>query len=399
MITIVLDKFYHRGKDRIGIRSQPYHPAAKNHIKAIPQLSYSATYKAYYVDYNSKNKHYLFTYFRSHNYLVDYQKLLVEPAKPKPKLLWIHNKYRNLTKNDFSEAEQDILKSYVRFLRGKRFSESTVKTYYGFVMMFVAYYKKSTEKLSTRAFEMFMEDVIAKYNYAISTHRQCVSALQHFAKLYGLEIEAELNELRPKKSKKLPTVLSQKEILRILQVTRNLKHRTALALLYSSGLRIGELLSLKVNAIDIDRKQLFINHAKGRKDRTVMLAESILPLLYNYVRSYQPTDFLFEGKNGSSYSAVTVRKFLRDSCVKAKITKRVTPHTLRHSFATHMLEDGVDLRYIQSLLGHAKPETTMIYTHVSTRDHLKISSPLDSAVNRFIHPDNEDKKVLLSGNI
>jgi len=136
---------------------------------------------------------------------------------------------------------------------------------------------------------------------------------------------------------------------------------------------------------------------KGRKDRYIVLAESYLPLLKNYLATYTPQTYFCEGALGTPYSAASVRKFLSRSCKKAGIRKHVTPHTLRHSYATHLLENGIDLRYIQELLGHSKPETTMIYTHVAKKDLLDIKSPLDIAISRIIDSGYNPKKVIISG--
>mgnify|MGYP002628338216 CR=1 FL=1 len=204
---------------------------------------------------------------------------------------------------------------------------------------------------------------------------------------------------RPKKSRILPSVLSQEEVVTLLQVTRNLKHRAILALLYSAGLRIGELIALELKNIHIDRRQLLIKSGKGRKDRYVVLADSFLPLLQNYVITYAPKRYFVEGPEGACYSASSVRKFLHHSARLARIERVITPHTLRHSYATHMLENGIGLRYIQELLGHSKPETTMIYTHVAKKDLLDIKSPLDTILLSLANRDKKEQKFLLSGNI
>ena len=201
---------------------------------------------------------------------------------------------------------------------------------------------------------------------------------------------------RPKKDKKLPVILSREEVIALLKATPNLKHRTILALLYSAGLRIGELLALRCDAIDLDRMQIHIKQGKGRKDRTVKLAQTIVPLLLNYMESYGPTHYLIPGRDGQKYSAGSIRTFLKKSCARAGILKAVTPHTLRHSYATHMMDHGVALRHIQELLGHAKPETTMIYTHVSQRDLLEVANPLDVTLSRISKNANEQQKVLIS---
>jgi site-specific recombinase XerD len=200
--------------------------------------------------------------------------------------------------------------------------------------------------------------------------------------------------VRPHKSRKLPTVLSTAEIIRLLQVTRNLKHRTLLALIYGCGLRIGELLALELSQLDIARRQLFVRDGKGRKDRVVVLADRLLPLLQNYLATYRPERYFAEGRPGQPYSPTSIRSILKQNAKRAGIIKPITPHTLRHSYATHLLEKGVDIRYIQELLGHAKPETTMIYTHVSRQDLLNIKSPLDLLYETQL-PDARETPFLL----
>jgi site-specific recombinase XerD len=204
---------------------------------------------------------------------------------------------------------------------------------------------------------------------------------------------------RPNKSKYLPVVLSKEEVIDIFRATRNLKHRTLLILIYSSGLRIGEALSLKLQDIDVDRRQIYVRNGKGRKDRHVVMAEAFVPLLYNYLTSYKPEKLFVEGKDGNEYSASSVRSVLKLACNRARIKKHVTPHTLRHSYATHMLENGIDLRHIQALLGHSRPETTMIYTHVTQHDLLKIKSPLDVALKQLSESDKNPENLRLSRNI
>ncbi|MFZ2282332.1 MAG: tyrosine-type recombinase/integrase, partial [Lutibacter sp.] len=147
-----------------------------------------------------------------------------------------------------------------------------------------------------------------------------------------------------------------------------------------------------------DRRQILVKNSKGRKDRNVILAESIIPLMNNYLMSYRPERYFVEGKPFQQYSAESIRAFLHRVSKLANIAKNVTPHTLRHSYATHLLENGIDLRYIQELLGHAKPETTMIYTHVTKKDLMKIESPLDLALKSMAEKDKDNKNIRLSGN-
>jgi len=299
---------------------------------------------------------------------------------------------REVKAKALSSKDKANLRSFVKYLRGKVLSESTVRTYYVHILDFTIYLKgKPVEELVNRDVEKFVEDVCVKRRYSVSTHRQVISAVKQFASFHktcGIE---NLSLERPRKSRFLPTVLSKQEVIDLLRNTRNTKHKAVLALLYSSGLRIGELINLELNDIDADRKQIFIRSGKGRKDRYVIMAESFIQLFHGYLMTYRPLKYFVEGNNpGQQYSPVSVRSFLRRSCKLAQIHKNVTPHTLRHSYATHLLEQGVDLRYIQELLGHSRPETTMIYTHVSKKDMLKIESPLDTLIKQMSNPHNKN---------
>ena len=298
--------------------------------------------------------------------------------------------------------KQDLVKlhQFVKYLRGKSLSESTVRTYYTHILDFLKYLEgKPVEEISNRDVETFIEDVCIPRKYAISTHRQILGAMKHFKNLFTECLIDDTQLELPQKSRYLPTVLSKEEVIEILRSTKNLKHRAVLAMIYASGLRIGELINLELRDIDVRRFQIFVRNSKGRKDRYVILAKSLMPLLNNYISTYKPVKYFVEGSDpGTKYTAGSVRNFLRKSCKEAGIRKKVTPHTLRHCYATHLLENGVDLRYIQELLGHSKPETTMIYTHVATKDLLEIESPLDKIVKDMVKAsDKNDQKLTLSG--
>jgi len=272
----------------------------------------------------------------------------------------------------------DPIKKYVRFLNGKRFSKSTIDSYTNFAVELLLFFKgKTIVEISNKDVELFIENFLVPRGYSISSHRQFISSMKHLSECFDVMDILTPELYMPKKSRKLPNILSEEEIVNLIRVTKNIKHRTIITLLYSSGLRIGEILNLRLSDINIERKQIFIKEAKGRKDRYVILADSFIPLLNDYLNTYAPKYWFIEGEPGRKYSASSIRNFLKHSCREANIDKGVTPHTLRHSFATHLLENGVDIRYIQELLGHSKPETTMIYTHISKKQLMKIQSPLD----------------------
>lgn len=390
MKKITLTPLLHRNEQHIAI-GFTYDADVKEHLKKLQGVTWSKMYHTYYLPFTAENKNKIYRHFISKKWFVDYSAL--KEASPLPAAI----EKEHVQQYQYTRAQKKMLHEYVAYLRGHRYSESSVRTYYNFILKFVEHIgEKPLEHLTNRDVELFAEEKIAPRNYSLSTHRQCISAIKHFADLYPVTGIKSPELKRPPKSKYLPSVLAKEEVIALLGATRNLKHRAILALIYSSGLRIGELLSLKLKEIDLPRRQVIIRNGKGRKDRVVVLAESILPLLHNYITTYNPKVSFVEGVGGKKYSAESIRAFLRTSCRLAGITKPVIPHTLRHSYATHMLENGIDIRYIQELLGHSKPETTMIYTHVSRKDMLRIESPLDVTVKEMMEKDKNKENILLS---
>ena len=379
---IFLEEKIHRKNNQLLIKFD-YDETLISLIRSIQGTSWSKSLKAWYILNTKDNLNIILKLFEKIT-TIDFSKI----GKSAP------------FKRNLTEEQKQLLNQFYLFLKGKRYSQSTIQTYTFFIADFINFHTKiPLAELTNRDVELFIETVFMERNYSVSSQRQFISALKIFTvfcpqtKIHNLSLE------RPKKSRILPSVLSQEEVLRIIQYTQNIKHRAILTLLYSCGLRIGELINLKLIDFHIDRKQLIVKKGKGRKDRYVSLADSFLPLLSNYYHSYQPTIYFVEGQNGGKYSAESIRSFLRKSCKKAGIRKPVTPHTLRHSYATHLLENGVDLRYIQTLLGHSKPETTMIYTHVQRKDLMEIQNPLDVALQKLNKINNDKQKVVLSRNI
>ena len=198
-----------------------------------------------------------------------------------------------------------------------------------------------------------------------------------FRKIQNVNINVDLIE-RPRRQKKLPNVLSKEEVKSTINSLVNVKHKTMLSLIYSCGLRCGEVLRLKPNHVDSKRNILIIQQSKGKKDRIVPLSDKTIEMLRNYYKSYRPLVYLFEGQTpGTQYDQRSLQQVLKKAVLKAGITKPVTLHWLRHSYATHLLEAGTDLRYIQEILGHSSSRTTEIYTHVSTKSIQQIKSPFD----------------------
>lgn len=260
----------------------------------------------------------------------------------------------------------------------KGYSKSTLRTYTNLFKRFLCFYPKADPALLT-------EEEIRNYLYYLvhvkkvsrAYQNQSINAIKfYYEKVLGQERKVYYLE-RSKKEKRLPVVLSQNEVKQIFLNIRNFKHRIALMLIYSAGLRRSELINLKVGDIDFERNQIWVRGGKGLKDRISLLSESLKPDLLSYMKIYKPKMYFIEGRDGFQYSVGSLRNILIEALKKTDIRKKVTLHTLRHSFATHMLEAGTATRYIQDLLGHSSPKTTEIYTHITNKGRENLRSPLD----------------------
>ena len=262
-------------------------------------------------------------------------------------------------------------------LRVRNYSEKTIKVYLGHVARFARHFGRSPDELGAeevRAFQQFM----VERHLSVANQTQFVSALRF---LYRVTLDREEMVRRlpyPRKCLKLPVVLTREEVAQLLGAVSNSKHRAILSATYAAGLRVSEVAHLKPEDIDSRRMLIYVRQGKGRKDRIVMLAQSLLSELREYWLEYRPTLWLFPGQTRSQpISTRSVQHMCRAACRQAGITKPATVHTLRHSFATHLLDAGTDLRAIQVLLGHNSVKTTTRYTHVSTGRIQAIVSPLD----------------------
>jgi integrase/recombinase XerD len=278
-----------------------------------------------------------------------------------------------------SEIHIQKIEQFKRWLSSKRYSSNTIKTYSEALQTFLKYYHhKHIEQINNEDLIAFNNDYILKNNLSASFQNQVVNSIKlFFSQIQGANINVELVH-RPKREKLLPNVLSKEEIKQILNAPTNIKHKAMLSLIYACGLRRSELLNLKPNDIDSKRGVIIIRQAKGKKDRIAPLSEKILVMLREYYQSFKPITWLFEGQEiGNQYSEKSLESVLKQALAKCKITKPVSLHWLRHSYATHLLENGTDLRFIQEILGHKSSKTTEIYTHVSTKSLQKIKSPFD----------------------
>jgi integrase/recombinase XerD len=267
---------------------------------------------------------------------------------------------------------------YIAKLKELRYSPNTLDTYKHMFEEFINHFSETEiDDITDEMIIEFLRYLVNERNISGSYQNQSINAIKFYyerviggqRKIYTID--------RPRKEKMLPEVLSEEEMVKILNATQNLKHKAILMTIYSAGLRISELINLRIKDIDSKRMQIRVEQAKGKKDRYTLLGTKTLEVLRKYVAEYKPKVWLFEGVKGEQYSTSSIQANLKIAVDKVGINKRITVHTLRHSFATHLLEAGTDIRYIQSLLGHSSGKTTEIYTHITTKGFDQIKSPLD----------------------
>jgi len=369
---IVLHKIVQNNLTFILLKSQ-YHLKLINEIKAIPKIAWSNENEAWILAYHPTTLDNLLKYFKGIAF-IDYQALIgntsskeiakIKDNKPTLVALTADSK---LCVNDFR-----------RYLEQMRYSKNTISIYTECLGIFIRFMgNKPLNQIEQKDVENFNSDYIIKYKFSSSYQNQIINALKlYFSKRKSIKINVDELE-RPKKSLKLPVIFSLTEVENLLNSLTNLKHKAMLTLIYSCGLRCGELIDLKIESIDSQRMTIHLHGAKGKKDRIVPLAESALELLREYFKVYKPKVYLFNGENSPQYSSTSLQTVFRKAKMFAGIKKKSSLHTLRHSYATHLLESGVNLRYIQELLGHSSPKTTQIYTHVSSEESRKIKSPLE----------------------
>ena len=278
-----------------------------------------------------------------------------------------------------SEEGIAAIEKFKQWLLSKRYSPSTIKTYSEALKSFLIFYReKPIAEISNEDVIVYNNDYILKNNLSASYQNQIVNAIKLFFQTIR-NTKMMVDKIhRPKRSKLLPNVLSKEEIKLILNAHSNIKHKTMLSLIYSCGLRRSELLNLKPADIDSKRGIVIIRQSKGKKDRIAPLSPKILDMLREYYIGFKPKTWLFEGQNeNTKYDERSLSNVLKQALTKSRINKPVSLHWLRHSYATHLLESGTDLRYIQELLGHSSSKTTEIYTHVSTKSIQQIKSPFD----------------------
>jgi len=372
MFKITLLPLFHKNNQVIAIHFE-YDTLVKNHIKSIEGVKWSATHKTFYIENSAPNKRRIYQAFRNKNWFVDYSALI--PVKTET----IKAKIDTIKLPTLQDSQRNSLERFKKWMQQKRLSDNTIDTYVDVTYQFLRYLQLKNQSAITRnLIEAFNYEYIVAPGKSISYQNQCINGIKKYLEYSNQSLDI-LQIERPRRERSLPEVLSTVDVKAIFDNTHNLKHKTLLALLYSGGLRIGEALNLRISDIDSKRMLIHIKMAKGKKDRYTLLSPMFLELLRDYYKVYKPKDFLFEGQTQDQYTTSSSQQILKNALQLAGITgRRITLHTLRHSFATHLLESGTDIRYIQSLLGHSSPKTTMIYTHVSEHRLQKIRNPFDS---------------------
>lgn len=288
-------------------------------------------------------------------------------------------KYPEIPEVVISEKIQQELDRNYQKLKLKSYSDSTIRTYQTNLTQFFGYFKNHDYSILTKEqIEGFVYELVQKYKISEQKQNTMINAIKCYYE-HALGKPREYYTItRPKRSKDLPNTLSQEEVFAIINAPKNIKHKAILHTIYGSGLRIGEVIRLRIQDVRSDDGYLFIKDSKGKKDRHTVLSPFLLDLLRAYYKAHKPSYWLFEGRDGGQYTARSIQKIFRSAVKETGSNPWSTPHTLRHSFATHLMQRGVNIRYIQTALGHSNIKTTEIYTQVISINNKTLDSPLDS---------------------
>ncbi|MBQ0734315.1 site-specific tyrosine recombinase/integron integrase [Aquimarina celericrescens] len=341
-------------------------------IKELPNPRWSPVFAMVYIKNTKENLDLIFEKFRGVAWIngnLFFKEKIIRDNQPVD-MNWYRNRAHTTSYKYAPEA-------FLLKLELKKYALNTCKTYILQFEKFINHYpNKDIITLSEQEIRAYLQHLIQQ-NKSNSYINQAINSIKFYYEVvmgmpnrfYSIE--------RPRKQQKLPRVLSKEEIRTMIANTNNIKHRCIVSLLYSAGLRRSELLNLKIEDIDSKGMLIFIRNAKNNRDRYSLLSKTVLKELRIYYSQWKPREYLFESPDGKKYSGKSVGAIVSKAATKANIKRRVTPHILRHSFATHLLESGTDLRYIQTLLGHSSTKTTEIYTQVAVNNFKVIKNPLD----------------------
>lgn len=381
--TVILTADFHKEVPIIKI-AFPINSVILERLRQIPEMRWSKTMMSWYVPQVSCTHGDLYVILKDIAH-IDYsavkikKEIITDLITPINSLAIIEQVPETQVLPQLNEEHIKKINNFKMWLQSKRYSQNTIGTYTDALKLFLKFYNnKAVETIDNQDLINFNNRYILSNNLSVSFQNQVVNAVKlFFSTIENKKLQPDLIH-RPKRAKLLPNVLSKEEVKALLAAPSNIKHKAMLSLIYACGLRCGELIRLMPSMVDSNRKLLLIKQSKGRKDRIVPLSDKILTLLRDYYVIFKPKNFLFEGQTaGEMYDERSLQQVLKNNVVKANIQKPVTLHWLRHSYATHLLENGTDLRYIQEILGHSSSRTTEIYTHVSNKSIQKIVSPFD----------------------
>lgn len=360
MRTVIVERVIHRGKKRVKLIFN-FDVEIMNILDTIDDAAWSSSMSCWHIPYME-------------SYMTDLQRWFKDVAQ----IIDCSNTERRNLDHKISTKQNNALDRYHIYLKNRRYSEQTIKSYENHIRNFLLfYYDKEIEMITNEDVQYFNYERMIKRKTSHSYQNQFITSLKLFLNVVT-QTKIDIHEIeRAKGSRRLPHVFSKKEIEQIISSTQNLKHKTMLLLTYGCGLRRSEIGNLLIPDINSDRKLMLIRNAKGKKDRFVPISNKLIESIRVYYKMYKPQKYLFETKPGVPYPSETAYKVFKNALEKSGIKKKVGIHTLRHSYATHLLENGTDLRYIQEILGHKSSKTTEIYTHVSNQNLSNINSPAD----------------------
>ncbi len=358
---------------------------AQEHIQNLEGIRWSNNRKQYYMDYESNAINRIFNHIRTKTgWYLDYSAFkkegnkteIIDPYSKTKKSIEASRQLKN--KPLSAEQEKELLR-YKNWMQNQRYSENTIRSYINNLDSFFRFFNHmKVEDIGEDELFLYNRDFIIPNKISSSFQNQTISTIKtYYLKMRQVQLQFEHTE-RPRRQKTLPKVIPVQEVRKNLEQINNLKHKMALSTIYGLGLRRSELLSLQISDISFDRNLVHIKNAKGYKDRTLPLPVQLKKLISQYYRAYRPKVFLIErSENGIPYSAESLQRIFKKYFGDSNKKTTFTLHCLRHSFATHLLDSGVDLRMIQELLGHSSSKTTEIYTHVSFRNKQNLHNPLD----------------------
>lgn len=343
-------------------------------IKELPEVKWSEKYGMAYLPNIPENLNLIFSIFKGVSWINCTHFFPNKPVINGNEAISVHSYRQRLPKQGWRYCPE----AFYQKLEIRKYAMNTARVYISHFERFINYFDSEIELLEINdlMIRQYLQSLVQEQK-SDSYINQSINAIKFYYEVV-MEMPNRFYEIeRPIKKETLPKVLGSREVKEMIKNTFNIKHRCMISLLYSAGLRRAELLSLIPSDIESERMMIKVRDAKGGKDRYSILSKTVLEDLRIYYKKFKPTRFLFEGAKGKPYSGTSLGKVIHQAAGRANIKRKVTPHMLRHSFATHLLESGTDLRYIQMLLGHNSTKTTEIYTHVANSSFLNIKNPLD----------------------